>query len=52
MHGKPLVYLKLSGNVNKKSAMEPMLKYVGNMHGNEVVSRQVLMYLGEYLANG
>lgn len=50
--GKPLVYLKLSGNVNKRSLMEPMVKYVGNMHGNEVVSRQVLLYLAEYLANG
>jgi len=50
--GKPLVYLKLSGNVNRRSLMEPMVKYVGNMHGNEVVSRQVLIYLAEYLANG
>lgn len=28
---------------------KPKLKYVGNMHGDETVSRQVLIYLVEYL---
>lgn len=52
VRGKPLVYIKLSNNVNRRSLLEPMVKYVGNMHGNEVISRQILIYLAEFLANG
>merc|ERR1719242_2549660 len=51
VQGRQLVYLKLSANPETRSLMEPMFKYVGNMHGNEVVSRQMLIYLAEHLAN-
>ena len=36
VQGRQLVYLKLSANPESRSLMEPMMKYVGNMHGNEV----------------
>ena len=50
VRGEDLVYAKLSENVARRSRGEPMFKFVANMHGDETLGRQMLLYLAEYLA--
>ncbi|KAM6945975.1 carboxypeptidase D [Aplochiton taeniatus] len=47
--GRELWVMRITNNSNVDLPGKPKFKYVGNMHGDETISRQVLVYLVEYL---
>ncbi|CAF0885906.1 unnamed protein product, partial [Didymodactylos carnosus] len=48
--GRSLWAMALSASSpNEHLLLRPEVKYIGNMHGNEVVGREVLLHLIEYL---
>ena len=50
IEGRPIKFIKISANVRQqRDLLKPMFKYVGNMHGDETVGRQMLIYLAHYL---
>lgn len=49
VEGRKLWVMRITKDPNEESPWKPKFKYVGNMHGDETVSRQVLVYLADYL---
>ncbi|XP_041656368.1 carboxypeptidase D isoform X2 [Cheilinus undulatus] len=49
VEGRELWVMRITKDPNTNAPGKPKFKYVGNMHGDETVSRQVLVYLVEYL---
>lgn len=49
VEGRELWVMRITKDPSGDAQGKPKFKYVGNMHGDETVSRQVLVYLVEYL---
>ncbi|XP_060559803.1 carboxypeptidase M-like isoform X1 [Ruditapes philippinarum] len=45
VNGADLWVLAIGKNLSNNVQLQPHVKYVGNMHGNEVVSRELLLHL-------
>ncbi|KAL6861527.1 hypothetical protein ACP4OV_017227 [Aristida adscensionis] len=50
VNGFPLWVIEISDKPGKKEA-EPAFKFIGNVHGDEPVGREVLMYLANWLCD-
>lgn len=49
IEGRDLIVIEISKNVRHRGLLVPMFKYVANMHGDETIGRELLIYLAEYL---
>ena len=50
VEGRDLLVLQITNGVQKERELgKPMFKWVANMHGNEAVGRQLVMFLSQYL---
>lgn len=49
LDGRDLPVIEISGNIRQRNLLVPMFKYVANMHGDETIGREMMIYLAQYL---
>ena len=50
VEGRKLLVIQISENVRReRTIVKPVVKLVGNIHGNEVAGREILLFLAKYL---
>lgn len=49
VEGRKLLVLQITQDVQNEHPERPAFKYVANMHGDESIGRQIVIYLAQYL---
>lgn len=50
--GQSILAIQITTNIGqKRRILKPMFKYIANMHGDETVGLQLLLYLAQYLTS-